>query len=194
MLSFRVFLTDLFLFSFISTQRNGKSDPPSLSVPPERKRGTCAFPVWCGGWEVLGNAGPFLSFASSTLQSSPVLPCHHPPSYRPSSISSHLTHSTTPLFLCLIWENQHLNLQRADIEIKMLCLYQHAQCEEYFKGLKGIMYIYHVIPNWFDFLYSVKHKRVYLEKIIFVCTKKVNWVQCCLVARVTQNISHSDFL
>ncbi len=53
----------------------------------------------------------------------------------------HLTHSTTPLFLCLIWENQHLNLQRADIEIKMLCLYQYAQCEEYFKDLKGIMYI-----------------------------------------------------
>lgn len=63
--------------------------PPSLSVPPERKRGTCAFPVWCGGWEVLGNAEPFFSFASSSLHCRaplffPVIILHltdHPPSH-----------------------------------------------------------------------------------------------------------------
>lgn len=61
---------------------------PPLSVPPKRKQGTCAFPVWCGGWEVLGNAEPFFSFASScsSLSSSSIL-----------QTILHLTHSTTPL-------------------------------------------------------------------------------------------------
>lgn len=115
MLSFRALLTILFLFSFISTQSDGKSDPPPLPItaPPERKWGTCAFPVWCCGWEVQGmlsHSSPLLPLPCSSLSSSSILKAFLHLTY------SHLHTSLQSLFCILIYntlschQNRHFQL------------------------------------------------------------------------------------
>lgn len=72
---------------FCSSLHSGmESLTPPISVALERKQGTCAFPVWCGGCEGLGNAGPFfpwlplVSLFSLQLFSVLSWACDYPPS------------------------------------------------------------------------------------------------------------------